>query len=348
MKIIFKDLKHGEIKLIPENLDDIWHLYNVIEEGDLIRAITFRTTDEKDDKIRSKKTEKKRMKLDIEVEKVSFHPFSDRLRIHGIIKEGPQDLGMHHTFNVDADKMDKISIFKQEWKSHHLQRIDEAVRLRKQAALIFVSLDEDIATIALLRQSGVQRIADIDSKRSGKMYASKETMKDFFNEILTVIKITKEKDSPLVVVGPGFTKENFILYGKTKEPLLFTQCLYYGTGAAGMNGIQEAIKKGVIERITKENRVIFETNLIDKLFEEIKKDGLATYGEQEVNSALTRGAVDRLLISDILVRSQKGEEFLRLARENKSQFTIINTLHDSGKKFEGLGGIGAFLRYKIK
>ena len=175
-----------------------------------------------------------------------------------------------------------------------------------------------------------------------------ETMKNFFNEILTVIKITKEKDSPLVVVGPGFTKENFILYGKTKEPLLFAQCLYYGTGAAGMNGIQEAIKKGVIERITKENRVIFETNLIDKLFEEIKKDGLATYGEQEVNSALTRGAVDRLLISDILVRSQKGEEFLRLARENKSQFTIINTLHDSGKKFEGLGGIGAFLRYKIK
>jgi protein pelota len=255
---------------------------------------------------------------------------------------------MHHTFNIDADKMDKISIFKQEWKSHHLQRIDEAVRLRKQAALTFVSLDEDIATIALLRQSGVQRIADIDSKRSGKMYKSKETMKDFFNEILSVIKINKEKDSPLVVVGPGFTKENFIQYGKTKEPLLFTQCLYYGSGAAGMNGIQEAIKKGVIERITKENRVIFETNLIDKLFEEIKKDGLATYGEQEVNSALTHGAVNRLLISDILVRSQKGEEFLRLARENKSQFTIINTLHDSGKKFEGLGGIGAFLRYKIK
>ena len=113
MKIIFKDLKHGEIKLVPENLDDIWHLYNVIEEGDIIRAITFRTTDEKDDKIRSKKTEKKRMKLDIAVEKVSFHPFSDRLRIHGIIKEGPQDLGMHHTFNVDADKMDKLSKFVQ-------------------------------------------------------------------------------------------------------------------------------------------------------------------------------------------------------------------------------------------
>ena len=60
MKVIFKDLKHGEIKLVPENLDDIWHLYNVIDEGDLVRGVTFRTDEQKDDKIRSKKTEKKK------------------------------------------------------------------------------------------------------------------------------------------------------------------------------------------------------------------------------------------------------------------------------------------------
>ena len=59
MKIIFKDPKQGEIKLVAENLDDIWHLYNIIEEGDLIRAVMFRTDEQKDDKIRSKKAEKK-------------------------------------------------------------------------------------------------------------------------------------------------------------------------------------------------------------------------------------------------------------------------------------------------
>ena len=62
MKVIFKDLKHGEIKLIPENLDDIWHLYNIISEDDLIRAVSYRTDERKDDKIRSKKSEKKRMR----------------------------------------------------------------------------------------------------------------------------------------------------------------------------------------------------------------------------------------------------------------------------------------------
>ena len=58
MKVIFRDLKHGEIKLMAENLDDIWHLYNIVDEGDLVRAVTFRTDEQKDDKKRSKKAEK--------------------------------------------------------------------------------------------------------------------------------------------------------------------------------------------------------------------------------------------------------------------------------------------------
>ena len=58
MKLVFKDLKHGEIKLIAENLDDIWHLYNIINEQDLVRAMTFRTDEQgSDDKIRNKKSD---------------------------------------------------------------------------------------------------------------------------------------------------------------------------------------------------------------------------------------------------------------------------------------------------
>lgn len=348
MRVVFRDLKHGEIKLVAENLDDIWHLYNIIEEGDLVRMVTFRTFEEgKDDKIRSKKAEKKRMKLGIRVEEVKFHEFSDRLRIHGTIEEGPQDLGSFHTLNVDADKMDGISIVKEQWKHYQLERIDEAVKLRNQPLVTFVSLDEDSATIAVLRQSGVQWVADIDSRRSGKMYESIDTEKEYFGEILSVVKTNKAEGSPLVVVGPGFTREHFINFGKNKEPLFFEKCYSHSTGSAGMNGVQEAIKTGIVEKITKENRVVFETQLIEKLFEEIKKDGLVTYGEKEVENALASGAVDRLLISDTLVRTKKGEQLLRIAKENNSKFTIINTMHESGKKLEGMGGIGALLRFKI-
>lgn len=347
MKVIFKDLKHGEIKLMPENLDDIWHLYNIVDEGDLVRAVSFRTDEQKDDKIRSKKTEKKRMKLGIRVSEVNFHEFSDRLRIHGTIEEGPQDLGSFHTFNIDADKMDKLTIIKQEWKDHQLQRIEEAVKHSKQSILTFVSLDDDQATIAVLRQSGIQWIADIDSRRSGKMFESKDTENEYFGEIFSVVKTNKTKDSTLVIIGPGFTKEHLVKHGKEKEPQLFEKCVVHGTGNSGMSGVQEAIKTGIIEQITKENRVVFETMLVEKLFEEIKKNGLANYGKEEVTNALMNGAVERLLIIDLLIRKEEGEELLRLAKQNKSEFTIINTMHEGGKKLEGIGGVGALLRFKI-
>ena len=83
--------------------------------------------------------------------------------------------------------MDKLSIIKEQWKHHQLQRIDEAVKLSQRAILTFVSLDEDCATIAVLRHSGVQWIADIDSKRSGKMYESIDTQNEYFGEILFVV-----------------------------------------------------------------------------------------------------------------------------------------------------------------
>jgi len=63
--------------------------------------------------------------------------------------------------------------------------------------------------------------------------------------------------------------------------------------------------------------------------------------------ALNKGAVERLLISDLFMRSKKGEIFLDLAKKTHSEFIIINTMHDAGKKFEGIGGIGALLRFKI-
>ena len=347
MKIIFKDPKSGEIKLVPENLDDIWHLYNIIEEGDLVRAVTFRTSeDEKADKLRAKKAEKKKMKLGIRVEKVTFHEFSNRLRVQGVIEEGPQDLGSYHTFNVDAEEMQPLSILKEHWRAHQIQRIDEAVLQRTQPMLVFVSLDDDAATVAILFQSGVQLVAEIDAHRSGKMYESKETTQEYYGEIFSVIKTVKKPDSPLVIIGPGFAREHLMKIGKEKEPALFENSITHATANSGMNGIHEALKVGIVEQITKENRVSKETQAIEKLFEEIKKDGRVTYGRNEVEDALSRGAVEKLLISDMMVRSKNGERLLELARKTHSDFIIINTMHEAGKKFEGIGGVAALLRFK--
>lgn len=348
MKIIHQNPKAGEIKLVAENLDDIWHLYNIIQPDDRIRAVTFRTAEDHggDDRIRATKTEKKRMTLTIHVEKVEFHEFSNRLRILGTIIEGPQDLGQHHTINVDIEDLQPITLIKENWRPHDLQRLQEAVNQRTEPVLLFVSLDEDTATIAILRQSGVQYIADIDAHRSGKMYESKETTSEYYGDVLAIVKTVKTPETPMVVIGPGFAREHFIAFIKTKEPTL-APIVTYATGNAGMNGIHEAIKSGIVDKLTKENRVSKETQAVEHLLEEIRKDGMATYGPKEVEEALQRGAVLTLLISDVCVRSRQGESYLELARKTNSDFLIINSLHEAGKKFESLGGIAALLRYKF-
>ncbi|MEM0493063.1 MAG: mRNA surveillance protein pelota [Candidatus Thermoplasmatota archaeon] len=349
MRIIHKDLKHGEMKIQVENLDDLWHLYNIIETGDMIQAVTFRTvTDQKDDKIRSKKMEKKPMRLCLRVERVEFHEFSNRLRIHGVIEEGPQDIGAYHTFNIDTDESNTLTIIKDNWLPHQLERIEEAIRQRTQPILLFVSLDDEKATVAILRQSGIQNIAEVESHRSGKMYQSECDYNEYYGEILSILRNYKTVDTPLIVVGPGFHKDYFIAYGKSKDPTLFKSYVSHSTGHAGMNGVYEAVKNKVVDQIVKGNRVSVETEWVEKLLEEIKKDdGLAVYGYNEVKDALMKGAVSTLLLSDKLTRMKEGEELLNLARSNHSEFIIINTQHDAGRKFEGIGGVAAILRYKI-
>ena len=114
-----------------------------------------------------------------------------------------------------------------------------------------------------------------------------------------------------------------------------------------MNGVQETLKSGMVDQITKENRVVKETQFVEKIFKEIQKNGLVTYGYAQVTEALEKGAVEYLLIIDTMVRTKEGESLLQLARTTRSDFIIINSLHEAGKRFEGLGGVAALLRFKV-
>ncbi|HID26031.1 MAG TPA: mRNA surveillance protein pelota [Thermoplasmata archaeon] len=346
MKIVYRDMKKGVVKLVPETMDDLWHLQYIMDKGDLVKALTFRTAEQDDDKVRSKKAEKKPMVLGIRVEDVEFHQFSDRLRIHGIIEEGPQNLGSYHTITIRAGEFKEVTILKEEWNVRHLKRLEEAVQSSKKVDIVFVSMDDDEAVAGVIRQSGIQVFAEIASHRSGKLYKSSDNEKEYFAEIIAVLKNIKQKATPLLIVGPGFAKDRLVAYGREKTPELFTPVFLHGTGNSGLSGVYEAMKGGAAEKIGKENRVVLETRLMEQLFEEIAKDGYAIYGIKEVEDALKSGAVSDLLILDKIAKSEKGEELLTLAKEVGSVFSIINSTHDAGKRLEGLGGVAALLRFK--
>ena len=66
MKIIKENIKKGFITIKIEDLDDLWYLSQVIDENDFISGKTLRKIKLESD-IRSKKIEKKPVKLKIQV-----------------------------------------------------------------------------------------------------------------------------------------------------------------------------------------------------------------------------------------------------------------------------------------
>src|SRR5213595_3648661 len=210
MRVLHRDPKTGEIKVRVENPDDLWHLHNLLQPGDLVCASTYRREDVKTDKLRPERGEKVRVTLTIRVEDVEFQAFSDRLRVSGVIVEGPQDLGRHHTLNVGVE--DILSIIKT-WKSHELRRIDEAVAAAQKPLVAFLSLDDEEALIAQLRQYGVRELSTVRAPGHGKMFPSGDARTAFFDDILVQVRAT-EVGEALVLVGPGFTREAFVEYLK--------------------------------------------------------------------------------------------------------------------------------------
>lgn len=341
MRILEENLRgnEGEIKLIPENLDDLWHLKYIIEPGDNVFSLTKRIS-ESSDKLRSDK-EKITVRIGIEVEKTEFHRFANRLRITGRIIAGVEDSG-YHTLNIYQGK--ELSIVKK-WKDEQLERIRYAEEASKKPEIAILTIEEGEAIAGLLRQWGVEEVSDI--RRSYGKESSERT--EFFSEILSFIKSLDFKY--LVIAGPGFTKEDFNKFLKEKAPEIADKILTVDTSCIGTRGFIEVLKRGVLKKIAGEVRVAQEAEYMDVLLENISKGKKAVYGIEEVKKAYEYGAINILLVSDEFLRNERLkwdiDSFLRDVENSRGKVVIMSTEFEPGKRLHALGGIAALLRFDI-
>ncbi len=331
------------IRIQIETDDDIWHIYNILEVGDLVTASTLRRDSSVTDKIRAERAEKKRMTLGIRVEKIEFSEDDLRLKVLGTIENGPQDIGQHHTLMMEVG--DSPIVDKKHWKETQLERLKRAAADTNKPRMVFVSMDQDEATIAVLRQFGLKEIATIRSGRSGKQYQDDSKGGDYHGEIIAKLKLICEPGMPLVLLGPGFEKEQF---ADSVKPAGISQSIFvYHTGQSGMQGVNELMKKGLGANLLRESRVGIEMEAVEKLMENIGKGGLATYGNQEVADAAAAGAVETLLVLDSKLRENDLDPIVRSVEQQKGNVIVVSSQHDGGRQLEALGGMGAILRYNF-
>uniref|UniRef100_A0A4W4HG07 Protein pelota homolog n=1 Tax=Electrophorus electricus TaxID=8005 RepID=A0A4W4HG07_ELEEL len=85
MKLLHKDIEKdnaGQVTLIPEEAEDMWHTYNLVQVGDSLRASTIRKV-QTESSTGSVGSSRVRTTLTVSVQAIDFDSQACQLRVKG-------------------------------------------------------------------------------------------------------------------------------------------------------------------------------------------------------------------------------------------------------------------------
>jgi protein pelota len=340
------------ITLVPESLDDLWHLRHVLEPGDHVAGDTTRRIQREEENLRDTGGEREHVHATVEVETVEFHKFANRLRVSGTIVDASREdvLGAHHTLNVE--EREEIEVTK-EWKSDQLARLEDAVAATDQPDVAVATVEEGAAYVHTVAQYGVEERASFTGPTGKGEYA--RAREELFSELGAALD--RMDVDAIVLAGPGFTKQDARDYLEENYPAVVEKVTVVDTSAAGGRGVHEVLTRGAIEEIRAETRIAEEAELIDDLMAEIATGAEAAYGVEAVAEAAEFGAVETLLILDEALREERGErgewdvdadDVVESVEQQGGEVVVFSGEFEPGQQLRNLGGIAALLRYRLQ
>jgi protein pelota len=338
--------------LVPETVDDLWHLTYVLEPGDLVSGDTTRRIQRNDDQMRDTGGQREHISVTIEVETVEFARFANRLRVGGVITGCSREdqLGLHHTLNVEQHE--ELTIEKQ-FKADQVERIKEAEAAADNPDVAIATVEEGQAYIHLVKEYGVDEYATF-TKPTGKGEYSRPRA-ELFGELGDALGHL-DTDA-IILAGPGFTKQDARDYIVENHRDLEELITVVDTSSAGGRGVHEVLKRGAVEEVQDETRIAREAETIDELMERIADGAKAAYGIEQVEEAAEFGAVEELLILDERLRDERQaegdweidvNEVIDSVEQKGGEITVFSKEFQPGQQLKNLGGIAALLRYRLQ
>jgi len=339
------------VTLVPESLDDLWHLSHVIEPGDRVAGDTTRRIQREDDQLRDTGGEREHLWVAIAVEDVEFAKFANRLRVGGeIVGCSREDqLGHHHTLNVE--RHDEISVEKR-WKPDQRERVEAAVEASENPDVAIATVEEGEAHVHTVAQFGTEERASITAPTGKGEYARPRS--ELFAELTDVLR--RLDVDAIVLAGPGFTKRDALDYIRDEAPEVADLITTVDTSAVGDRGVHEVLKRGAVEDVQQRTRIAEESELIDELTGRIAEGAKVAYGPDQVAEAAEYGAVEELLVLDERLRAERRGEgdwnvdvdaVIESVEQQGGDVTVFSSEFDPGRQLANLGGIAALLRYRI-
>jgi protein pelota len=355
MRIVDRTTVEGgreRLTVVPDTVDDLWHLSHVVEPGDSVAGDTTRRIQRDDEQLRDTGGEREHIHATIAVDSVEFHRFANRLRIGGeIVGCSREDqLGHHHTLNVEVH--DEIEIEKR-LKPDQEDRLEAAVEETEAPDVAVATVEEGRAHVHTVAQYGTEEYASL-TNTTGKGEFARER-DELFSELTDVLR--RLDVDAIILAGPGFTKQDAQDYIAEEAPEVAELLTTVDTSAVGDRGVHEVLKRGAVEDVREQTRIAEEASLIDELTARIADGAKVAYGPQEVAEAAEYGAVEHLLVVDEALRRERGgegewavdaDDIVQRVEQQGGDVTVFSRGVDPGQQLANLGEVAALLRYRLE
>ena len=346
-----KIIDENSISCVPEDSDDLITLRRVIKKGDKIIGETVRVVKQEKDFARPDKGERVKIRLSIEVEKISLDNVLDRIRVGGIIKESNNESvphGSHHSFIIKIDE--PFNLLKKKWTSVE----KKLVRTKdNNLTFILIAIDTSDCGVGKLKGTHLHIMPNIYSGSSGKRYKTNFKIENFFEEVSKALLAIVKTDYQLIVFGPGETKKKFVNFlSKTQIGQNYEIKIIEGVDSSGEDGIHIFTKSSSMKEIISNSKLAKVSDIIDQvMFLANKKSHKFTMGLEETKRANEYGAIDSLIFSEKAIQSNDEQEIMNFLNDVESKggsVYSVDATTDAGLRVTGLGGIISILRFAVE
>ncbi|MHB8601049.1 MAG: pelota family protein [Nitrosotalea sp.] len=346
--MIIKKIDDNAVALIPEESDDLFTLRRVIAKGDRMTGDTSRAVKQEKDFSRPDKGERIKIRIALDVEKISIDEVVDRLRVQGTIAESDNSSvskGSHHSLTLKIG--DAVTLVKKSWSD-----IEQKLIFGKKDTSTFLLVAIDTTDCGLGRLSGthLKLLPNMYSGASGKRYQSKFNIQDFFKVVQSAISTLIRDGDSIIIFGPGETKKrlaNFLL----EVPSIKGHKIQVvdGIDSSGEDGIYTFIKSDIMKQTLDTSKIAKVSAILDETMSRAnKKSNKFTMGFEETSKANEIGAVESLVFSDKIFEKQDEDkiiEFLNQVESKGVEVYAVDSTTDAGLRVSSLGGVISLLRF---
>ncbi|KAK9985568.1 hypothetical protein SO802_030519 [Lithocarpus litseifolius] len=304
----------GTVKIITEELDDLWLPYNLVLHGDSVTTTSSCKIHHDSGKIT---TAHVKLSLEITIIAVNYDKVSCTVRVQGknITANEHVPTRSFHTLTLEKNK--EFVLTKKVWDSVAVDTLREGCSMASSADLAVVLMQQQgLAHVFLVGK----RVTMLCAKINGSTSSSSNFDKFFENVFRAFMKHVDFSTIRCVVIGsPGCVKDEFRVIN-----------------------------------LIRETNVVPEIRVFREFLDMVTSNSdHARYGPKSVETTHEMLAIETLLITDDHFRSAEIEtrhEYVGLVKSVKKaggKVFVFLSMHVSGEELAKLTGIAAMLRFPL-